>query len=212
MIVELGAVDVVPGSFRRPLTGTSMIRAILSLILTFALWPSAKAVAQDSDPVPDETTRAGVVREMLNQSRLLENAQFTIPLDYWKDFLRDQALAHGVVQPPPVPLIVEAGEYRLLAPAGQPPVLRATVRLHVFYISYTSPNTPVLWAKAPGGWDAVAVNGKPAVLPESDGWLRFSPAESGDYEGQIVCRVIAVNARWRFRIDRLLQRIAARRP
>ncbi len=157
-----------------------MTRRLLGLILACALWPSANALGDDSVSVPDETVRAAVVREMLDQSRLLDDAAFTIPLDYWKEFLRDQAEAHGVAQPPPVPLIAEAGEYHLSAPAGQSPVLQVTVRLHVFR-PYLCANSPVLWAKAPGGWDAVAVNGKPATLPEADGWLRFSPTASGDF-------------------------------
>lgn len=157
-----------------------MRRELLGVILAGVLGPLAVANGAEQVAAPDEATRAGVVREMLDQSRLLEDAKFTIPLDYWEEYLREQAESHGEAQPAPVALVAEAGVYELSAPAGKPPVLRATVRLHIFRAKACA-NTAVLWARAPGGWEAVAVNGQTTALPEVDGWLRFSPAEPGDY-------------------------------
>ena len=57
--------------------------------------------------------RSALIREIINRSRLLEDAYFRLPRSVWKQFVLDQAAAEGKAAKSSVPCIRSQGIYRL---------------------------------------------------------------------------------------------------
>ena len=140
------------------------------LLVALVLASTAQAGALD---------REAVVREMLARSRLLEDAQFRVPIPLWRKYIAETAAGDVGKPPTPVPLIAEEGRYELTVGADNAVTLSATVRLHIFD-PHGFGSVAVLTAAL--AWEDVEVNGQPAELANVDGWLRFAPAEAGPVE------------------------------
>ena len=147
-----------------------MRRLLLCLIASLVLI-SGGARAQDAPQ------RVDVVEALLARSRLLDDVAFTVPVDLWRDYLREQAEAAGIEEPSPVPFIVSEADYHLALQGDLDVRLTATVHVHVFRPadarSIAALSTQVAWQE-------VRVNDRPADLAAVDGLLRLTPDQPGE--------------------------------
>jgi len=116
---------------------------------------------------------------MLDRSRLLEDIHVEIPVMLWREYLRDQAAREGGAHASPVAMIAERGLYQIRLNSQNQATLEVSLRLHIFRPGQCR-NLPVLSAER--AWQSVTVNGRETPLGLADGWLRFSPTQTGLYE------------------------------
>ncbi|MBN2583705.1 MAG: hypothetical protein JXL80_11620 [Planctomycetes bacterium] len=138
--------------------------ALIALAATSAAW---------ADEAAD---REAIVRRLLERSQLLEDTHFTVPVEFYRQWLQRVAEEAGQGVLPPVDYVDELADYRLAVPAEGPPTLRVTRRLRVFRPQGCR-NVPLVSAEL--SWSRVVVNGKAAELTPLDGWLCLSPTEPG---------------------------------
>ena len=127
--------------------------------------------------VPEPVDREAIIQEMLDRSRLLEDAQFRVARSVYERYVRE-ALEPAKARPAPVAMIADEGVYALSLPADRKPLLAATLRLHVFNPEQCA-SVPVL--SAAWAWEDVQVNGQPARLASDKGWLRLSATAAGPH-------------------------------
>jgi len=75
--------------------------------------------------------RRALIQEIVNRSRLLEDAYFRLPRSVWKQFVLDQAAAEGKAAQSPVPCIRSQGVYRLKIAGDGAASLDVEIHLHV---------------------------------------------------------------------------------
>lgn len=138
---------------------------LLHLTATAAVW------AQGAD-------REAVVQALLERSRLLDDAHFTVPVSLWRQYIRDTSTDTPEGAPAPVSMVPGQAVYALTVPADGLPTLLATQRLRVFHPEKCA-NVPLFPADL--AWEELTVDGQPAKLATSDGWVRFSPDDAGQF-------------------------------
>jgi autotransporter-associated beta strand protein len=112
----------------------------------------------------------------MQQSRIVEDARFQLPVEIYRLFLIEQA---GKPQPAPVSHIIERGIYGVTLDANSRPVMRAELSVRVFDPARCR-EIPILSTAL--AWDAATVNGKPGSLAAKPGWLVLMPDKPGVYE------------------------------
>jgi len=149
-------------------------------LLLSSVVAAGAAFAAEAAGVPDGPDREAVVREMLERSRLLEDARFRVARSLYERYVRE-ALQPGRPMPAPVPMVAEEGRYLLRIPADRKLVIEAALRFRVLDPE-RCPKVRVL----PAGWvwEEARVNGAPVKLATEEaagGWLWFSPTAPGEY-------------------------------
>ncbi|MGC9453645.1 MAG: hypothetical protein ACP5HU_02165 [Phycisphaerae bacterium] len=150
------------------------IRLMCCLVLA-VVFTAAVAGGGEMDSEQSGMSRAGIVRAMLDRSRLLEDVHFTIPVNLWEVYLRETS-APAVAAP--VPTVAAGSVYALEMPDDGPAGLTATIHYQVLDPSAAG-SVPVLSAEH--AWRDVRVNGEPTEMPVIDGWLSLLCEEPGEY-------------------------------
>jgi len=118
--------------------------------------------------------RRAVVNEMIERSRLLEDAYFTVPNELYRRYVLETSAAATAV--PPVAIIPEQGVYHLHVSDKRKITL--SVRFDVVVLDPAkAPAIGVLAEKI--AWRKVKIDGKDARLPVVKGLLTFTPQEPG---------------------------------
>ena len=149
-----------------------------SVLRTWPLYAAVLLLLPGGTVRADDPDRRTVIREMLDRSRLLEDAHFTVPVELYLRYARQRA-APPAAPPPPVPVIAEEGAYHLRISDGREVRLAARLRLIVLDRA-GAVSIDVLSHDPP--WEEVKVNGAAARLPIVDGFLLFAPDKPGIYE------------------------------
>ncbi|MBT3202136.1 MAG: hypothetical protein HN350_19710, partial [Phycisphaerales bacterium] len=119
--------------------------------------------------------RRALVNEILNRSRLLEDAYFRIPRSVWHQFVIDESKGPD---PAPVSHICSRGVYRIQADAKGAAGLDAEIRLLVLD-ARSAGSINVL--PAPIAWSKTTLNGAPLLMAPKGKWLVFTPVKPGLY-------------------------------
>ncbi len=149
-------------------------------LLVSSVVAAGAAFAAEAAGVPDGPDREAVVREMLERSRLLEDAKFRVARSVYEQYVRE-ALQPARALPAPVPMVAEEGRYVLRIPADRKLALEASLLFRVL-----DPERCAKVRVLPAGWvwEEVKVNGavvKLATEEAAGGWLWFSPTAPGEY-------------------------------
>jgi len=126
---------------------------------------------------PEVVPREAIIQELLQRSRLLEDAHFRVARPLYEQYVRE-SLQPAAALRAPVAVIAEEGLYALSLPADRKPALSVTLRLRAF-IPEQCVSLPVL--SAAWAWEDVRVNGQPAKLATDKGWLRLAADAAGEY-------------------------------
>ncbi|MDP7288746.1 MAG: hypothetical protein QGH94_12210 [Phycisphaerae bacterium] len=119
--------------------------------------------------------RAALVDEIVNRSRLLEDAHFRLPRSVWRQFVLDEA---GGSAPAPVSHICSRGVYRLKADENGAASIEAEIHLLVFDPRRSGPIAVLPTSLA---WSKITLDGQqfePAVLRKR---LVFQADKPGSY-------------------------------
>ena len=122
--------------------------------------------------------REEIVRALLQRSRFLEDAAFAVPIEFYRQYLRDKAGEQTPGPSAPVEMIAEEGSYQLTVSKDRQVTLQASLRVRIFDPTKCR-NLPVLTAAL--AWEKITVNGKEAQLATVDKHLRFTPDKEGEF-------------------------------
>ena len=119
--------------------------------------------------------RGALIREIINRSRLLEDAYFRLPRSVWQRFVVDEAKGAA---PAPVSSIRSRGVYRLKTDGKGGAEIEAEIHLLVFDARLAGPIAVLPDSLA---WSEITLAAAP-IKPATRGkWLVFQSAEPGSY-------------------------------
>jgi len=125
--------------------------------------------------VKPPSDRAALINEIVNRSRLLEDAHFRVPRSVWRRFVIDEAKGPASA---PVSHIVLRGDYSLKTDAKGDASIDVEIHLLVFDARRSGPiavlSDSLVWSKITLGDDPF----RPAAKGK---WLVFQPPKPGSY-------------------------------
>ncbi|MDP6637472.1 MAG: hypothetical protein QGG42_21445 [Phycisphaerae bacterium] len=123
----------------------------------------------------ESSDRTALIREIINRSRLLEDAHFRLPRSVWRRFVIDQAKGSDYA---PVSHIISRGVYRLKADAKGSASIEAEI--HLLVLDSRQARAVAVLSNIPA-WSDITLDGA-AFAPAAKGkWLVFQPEKPGSY-------------------------------